>query len=219
MGVKVYSSFLLQKTLNLLRFYLYNYRTIFIRLPYLRLLNESTQIRRIFSTFCLKNLLFFQEVSIFPYITPKRYMRILLLFVVAFALFVSCAKRIDKTRDPIDKTMYILEAIQDKKVRWVQNEYLGIENHPGKRTVIANIAAAIAEEISLSGLPDENQVSVHSRGKFPVAKAYCAEFNGNIVQVVSTTTHLGEMPGLMVEMQFAMINNEARLLQLSISRP
>lgn len=146
-------------------------------------------------------------------------MRILLLYVAVIALFASCAKRIDKTRDPVDKTMYILEAIQDKKVGWVQNEYLGIENHPGKRTVIANIARAIADEIARSGMPDENHVSVHSRGKFPVAKAYCAEFNGNIVQVVSTTTHLGDTPGLIVGMQFAMINDEARLLQLSIRRP
>lgn len=135
-----------------------------------------------------------------------------LLLIVSF----SCSQRIDATPDPLDKTLLILEAIRDGKISRVQNEYLGIENHPENKKVIAAIGTKIRQNFDKYGFPDEQQISVSDRAKWPISSSYCSEFNGNIVQVISTTTELGT-GGPLVKMQFAIVRSEARLLNLSIS--
>lgn len=150
----------------------------------------------------------------FPKSETMRILPIILLFALG-----GCATRIDDSHDPVTKTGYILEAIENKEFIRVQNEYLGIENHPEKRKDIHEAAEEIKALIETYGLPDHNQIKAHSRARWPVAKKHCSEFNGNIVTVVSTDTHFAQLNAPVVHMEFFIVNHDARLLHLGISKP
>jgi len=136
-------------------------------------------------------------------------------YLLFYFLLISCADKIEKTSDPIEKSEYILNAISNEKYELVRNQFVGrketTEKHKG---TLDTLSMEIFKAIKKYGLPKRNQIIVVGKEKLGIPKDYGDEFNGDFVDVISTKINLGQKKEFEIRMGFIIEKNEVRLLRM-----
>jgi hypothetical protein len=136
-------------------------------------------------------------------------------YLLIYLLLIGCTHRIEKTNDPIEKSEYILNAISNEKYELVRNQFVGrkesIEKNKG---TLDTLSMEIYDAIKKYGLPTRNQIIVIGKEKLGIPKDYGDEFNGDLVNVISTKITLGQKKEFVITMGFVIEKNEVRLLRM-----
>lgn len=136
-------------------------------------------------------------------------------YLLIYILFISCADKIERTSDPIKKTEYILNAISNEKYELVRNQFVGrkesIEKYKG---TLDTLSKEIFKAMEKYGFPKRNQILIIRKEKLGLPKDYGNEFNGNLVDVISTKITLGQKKEFEIRMGFIIEKNDVRLLNM-----
>lgn len=142
-------------------------------------------------------------------------MRIKILFISLIIL--GCSNKVHKTNNPIEKTEYILKAIQKNQFELIQNEYLGIENNSQNIEAIDAMTKSALEGIKKYGIPKLTQINIVKEEKWSIPNNYKNILTGDSVKVVTTESQR-DLGKFKIKMIFAYVNNEVRLLDMETSR-
>jgi hypothetical protein len=137
-------------------------------------------------------------------------------YLLIYLLFISCADKIEKTNDPIEKSEYILKAISNEKYELVRNQFVGRKETTEKnKGTLDTLSMEIFEATKKYGLPNRNQIFIIGKEKLGIPKDYGDEFNGDLVDIISTKITLGQKKEFEIEMGFIIEKNEVRLLRMN----
>ncbi|OXA81076.1 hypothetical protein SAMN05444397_109215 [Flavobacterium aquidurense] len=141
-------------------------------------------------------------------------MRIKILFISLIIL--GCSNKVHKTNNPIEKTEYILKAIQKNQFELIQNEYLGIENNSQNIEAIDAMTKSVLEGIEKYGIPKLTQINIVKEEKWPIPNDFKNILTSDSVKVVTTESQRS-YGKFKIKMVFAYVNNEVRLLDMETS--
>lgn len=139
-----------------------------------------------------------------------------IVFILFVLFLIGCTQSIQKTNDPIEKSVIILEAISHEKYKLIREEFVGRKETTEKhKDELDSVSMQIFEALKKYGFPKKNKIKIVEREKLQLPKDYGDEFNGkDTIDVVSIKIELNSSKK--IEMGFIVKNNEARLLRVGI---
>ncbi|PBI86730.1 hypothetical protein BSF41_31830 [Flavobacterium sp. ACN2] len=136
--------------------------------------------------------------------------------ILLLLFLIGCSDKIQKTDNPIEKSIIILEAISKQKYKLVREEYVGRKETREKyKNELDTLSIQIFNALKKHGFPNKEKVIISVKEKLQIPKDYGDEFNGkDSIEIVSTKIELGSKKDCEIEMGFVLKNNEARLLRV-----